>query len=563
LKWALNRSARAHALDCSVTGPAALTARERPEEIPLSPAQRRLWFLSRLDGPGATYHLPLCARLSGPLDRDALRDALGDVVARHESLRTVFPDTGGRPRQLVLEADQARPELRVCHATEFALAADVSRAAGTGFDLSSELPLRAHLFVLSPTEHVLLVVLHHIVGDGWSLAPLARDLGEAYAARRGGAAPEWVALPVQYADYTLWQRQVLGDEEDSGSELAGQVGYWREALAGLPEELTLPVDRARPARMSYRGATETFRVDADVHRRLAALAREHGASVFMVIQAGLAALLSRLGAGEDIPLGSPIAGRTDEGLEELVGFFVNTLVLRTDVSGDPTFAELVERVREADLAAYAHQQLTKMGVEIRTGAEVTEVTPTAVHLADGASIETETVIWTAGVQASPAGQWLEVETDKAGRIQVDGRLRVPGLEDVYVIGDTALALDERDQPLPGLAQVAKQQGRYLGRALARKAAGQPWPGPFRFRNYGNMAVVGRNAAVADLGWWRTAGFIAWLLWGLVHIYLLIGFRNKLVVTVTWLWSYLTYQRGARLITGERKAPLEGEPGVRA
>lgn len=214
------------------------------------------------------------------------------------------------------------------------------------------------------------------------------------------------------------------------------------------------------------------------------------------------------------------------------------------------------------LAAFARRRLERLGVEIRFNAPVEDVDDESV-VAAGERIRAGLVVWTAGVQASPAGRWLGVETDKAGRIKVDDDLGVPGLEDVYVIGDTALVLGKDGEPLPGLAQVAKQQGQYLGRALARKGAGQPWPGPFRFRNYGNMAVIGRNAAVADFGWWRTAGFVAWLLWFVVHVYLLIGFRNKLVVTVAWVWAYLTHQRGARLITGERKAPLEGEPGVRS
>ncbi|MFE6505054.1 non-ribosomal peptide synthase/polyketide synthase, partial [Kitasatospora sp. NPDC057738] len=347
----------AAAVDVAGRARPALGRRERSEAVPLSFAQRRLWFLHRMEGPSATYNIPLTLRLSGHLDQRALEAALTDLVERHESLRTVFPVVDGVPCQRVLDADAARPRLRVTEAGEHDLPDLLAEAARHGFELSEEPPLRAELFRLGTEEHVLLLVVHHIAGDGWSAGPLLRDLRTAYAARTEGAKPEWSPLPVQYADYALWQRELLGDGADPDSLLSGQLAYWREQLADLPEQVELPFDRPRPAAMSYRGAHLPVRIDAELHQGLRALARDGGASLFMVLQAGLAALLGKLGAGTDVPIGTPIAGRTDEALDDLVGFFVNTLVLRTDLSGDPSFTELLGRVRSDALAAYAHQDV--------------------------------------------------------------------------------------------------------------------------------------------------------------------------------------------------------------
>ncbi|MCX4692919.1 non-ribosomal peptide synthase/polyketide synthase [Streptomyces sp. NBC_01408] len=343
-------------LEGAGAGRPAVVAGVRPERLPLSFGQQRLWFLHGLEGPSATYNVPMAVRLSGVLDREALRAALGDVVGRHESLRTVFAEDSAGAFQVVLGAGVEVPwdEESV---TAAALVGRLVEVSGRAVDLARELPLRATLFELGEREHVLALVCHHIATDGWSLRPLVRDLTAAYEARVQGRVPQWAGLPVQYADYALWQRDFLGSETDSGSVISGQLGYWSEQLDGVPVELSLPVDRPRPLVASYRGARVDFVVPAEVSARLSGFARESRSSEFMVLQAVLALLLARSGAGEDIPIGTPIAGRGDDAVDDLVGMFINTLVLRTDVSGEPTFRELVDRVRETNLGAYAHQDV--------------------------------------------------------------------------------------------------------------------------------------------------------------------------------------------------------------
>ncbi|NDZ79516.1 amino acid adenylation domain-containing protein, partial [Streptomyces sp. SID10853] len=341
-------------LDTSAPARPRLVPAVRPERVPLSYAQRRLWFLHRMEGPSPTYNIPLAIRLTGPLDVAALRLAVTDLVDRHESLRTVFPPDDGDPCQVVLDAGSATVEWDVTETGTDGLTAALTSAARFAFDLTSHLPLRARLLRAGPEDHVLLLLLHHSAGDDWSLAPLADDLAAAYTARRAGGAPQLAPLPVQYADYALWQRELLSGTSDVA---AGQLAFWAGQLAGLPDQLDLPADRTRPAVASHRGGTVPVRIDAELHRAVRALAQRCGATVFMTLQAGLAALLTRLGAGTDIPLGSPVAGRTDRALEDLVGFFANTLVLRTDTSGDPGFAELLARVRAVDLAAFDHQDI--------------------------------------------------------------------------------------------------------------------------------------------------------------------------------------------------------------
>ncbi|MGW1179580.1 condensation domain-containing protein, partial [Kitasatospora sp. NPDC002543] len=227
----------------------------------------------------------------------------------------------------------------------------ISAEAFTVFDLSTELPLRVVLFTLGGEESVLSVAIHHIASDGWSMRPLWEGLTAAYRARLAGAAPDWEPLAVQYADYALWQHHQLGELMDQ------QLDHWAEVLRDAPQEVALPLDRPRPGTASHAGGLVEFGLNAELHAELQALARRNGVTLFMVLHAAVAALLSRLGAGTDIPIGTVVAGRSDEALDELVGFFVNTLVLRTDLSGSPTFDELLGRVREADLAAFSNQDV--------------------------------------------------------------------------------------------------------------------------------------------------------------------------------------------------------------
>ncbi|MEU7892143.1 amino acid adenylation domain-containing protein [Nonomuraea sp. NPDC049152] len=333
--------------------PALTAVTERPAEPPLSFAQQRLWVIEQLEGPSAVYNFPLVMRLRGELDVEALRAALADLTARHEALRTLIVEREGRPFQRVVPVGQAIPSVELVEADEASLEAIVARP----FDLAAELPLRATVVRLGERDHVLALLLHHITTDEWSDGPFLRDLSAAYAARLRGAAPAWEPLPVQYVDYTLWQRRLLGDRSDPGSLAARQLAFWAETLRGAPERLELPTDRPHPARPAAAGGELRVEFGVEDSERLRLLAQRSGVSMFMVCHAAVAALLHRLGAGDDLPLGVPVSGRADEALDDLVGFFVNTLVLRADVSGDPTFAELVARVREHDLAAFSHQDV--------------------------------------------------------------------------------------------------------------------------------------------------------------------------------------------------------------
>ncbi|MEQ7005672.1 amino acid adenylation domain-containing protein [Actinopolymorpha sp. B17G11] len=338
----------------------ALRPSIREGDLPVSAAQQRLLYQQTAEGTNPAYNVPFALRLVGDLDRDALQQAVRDLVRRHESLRTVFPSVesaAGTAGQRILDPDHADVDLRQVATNAGALPDDLAAASRYAFGLTREIPLRPYLFAIGAREHVLLLLFHHIAVDEWSVDPLVRELAHAYAVRRAGGTPTWAPLHVQYSDFAAWERQVLGDETDPASLVARELDFWREALRGLPEQLELPTDRPRPSVASYAGAVARFSIPVDLHAHIRGLARESGSSVFMVVQAALAALLSRLGAGTDIPIGTPVAGRNDPGLDDLVGFFVNTVVLRTDTSGDPSFAGLLARVRQGDLAAFDHQEV--------------------------------------------------------------------------------------------------------------------------------------------------------------------------------------------------------------
>ncbi|MEU4435765.1 amino acid adenylation domain-containing protein, partial [Nocardia rhamnosiphila] len=346
------------------SGRVALTPRERPiqilptgevvEQVPLSLAQQRMWFLNRYDTESAVNNIPIAIRMSGYLDIAALQVAFIDVIDRHESLRTVFPQKGRAPVQVILDAAQVVPDLTPYLIREDRLIDHLIDLVTMAFDVTVEVPLHARLFEISENEYVLGMVVHHISADGWSMGPLARDVMAAYAARVSWEPPAWASLPVQYADYALWQREVLGSEDDPNSLISEQVRYWKEKLAGLPDELVLPADRPRAAVSSFSGGVHSFEISPETRRRIVDLGWRHNASPFMVVHSALAVFLARITGESDIGVGTPVAGRGDAALENLVGMFVNTLVLRTPVRGDMSFTELLAEVRNTDLQAFAH-----------------------------------------------------------------------------------------------------------------------------------------------------------------------------------------------------------------
>ncbi|OZE92054.1 non-ribosomal peptide synthetase [Rhodococcoides fascians] len=336
---------------------APLTARTRPERIPLSLAQQRMWFLDQFEPDSAAYNIPIVVRLTGELNETALRTAIDDIRERHETLRTVYPDVDGVGHQRVLGIDESPFELGVDTCTENDALGRIRVLVNSSFALSEEPPFRAHLFRVGDTEGILAVVVHHIAADGFSIGPLMRDIVYAYAARVGGRTPMWEPLKVQYADFSVWQREVLGEENDPESLVCTQIDYWKRRLAGSPEQLDLPTDRPRPVAQSERGAVHGFAIGGALHRDVVGLGLDVGCTPFMVVHAAFAILLARTAATEDVTIGTPIAGRGERALDDVIGMFVNTLVLRSEIRPSDTVRDVLASTRESDLDAFANSDL--------------------------------------------------------------------------------------------------------------------------------------------------------------------------------------------------------------
>ncbi|HEU0300910.1 MAG TPA: amino acid adenylation domain-containing protein, partial [Longimicrobium sp.] len=330
---------------------------DRNGHLPLSFAQQRLWFLEQFGNLGSTYHVRRRLRLRGALDRAALVRALDRIVARHEALRTVFVEVDGRAEQRIASIESSRFPL-VEHDLAGRADADgelrriTSEEAEGRFDLARGPLIRGRLVRLAEDDHVLLLTMHHVVSDSWSMGVLVHELGALYAAFRAGAADPLPPLPVQYADYAAWQRRWV-----EGEVLEAQAAYWTRALAGAPELLELPTDRPRPARQDFAGASLGVELDAELSEALRALGRRQGTTLFMTVLAGWAAVLGRLSGQAEVVIGTPSANRGRREIEGLIGFFLNSLPLRIDLSGAPTVAELLGRARARALEAQAHQDI--------------------------------------------------------------------------------------------------------------------------------------------------------------------------------------------------------------
>jgi amino acid adenylation domain-containing protein len=332
---------------------------DRNAALPLSWAQQRLWFLDQLDhAAGAAYHMPAALRLSGTLDRDALRATLDRIVARHEGLRTTFASAADGPVQVFARADcgfaLAEHDLRDLDQSEReqALARLSAAEATTLFDLAAGPLIRGQLIRLADDEHILLVTQHHVISDGWSVGILVKEVSVLYAAFSQGQPDPLPPLAIQYADYAFWQRQWL-----QGDTLDQQIAFWRTHLEGAPALLELPADRPRPAVQSYAGGSVALTIPAELAAGLRSLAQRHGATLFMTLLGGWSILMARMSGQDDVVIGTPVANRQRTEIEALIGFFVNTLALRVKLGDDPSVAQLLDQVKASTVAAYSHQDL--------------------------------------------------------------------------------------------------------------------------------------------------------------------------------------------------------------
>ncbi|OLT34832.1 hypothetical protein BJF84_16075 [Rhodococcus sp. CUA-806] len=330
-----------------------LSARPRPAVVPLSFAQQRMWVLNRIDPTSTSYNVSLALRLSGQLDTDALAEAITDVLARHETLRTRYPEVGGTGSQQVMSVTDVEWDTTPVPVRDRDVAEQVRTLLGTSFDVSTSVPVLVRILARSADEHILVLVVHHIAIDGFSLGPLTRDLMTAYAARSMGQEPGWAPLDVQYADFVLWQRDVLGESSDPASIMSAQESFWQRTLAEIRPQTGIATDRPRAASASGLGRTHEFTVDGAVVQALHETAREHNSTLFMALHTALAIVLSKLSGDEDIVVGTPVAGRGEAALDDIVGMFVNTLVLRTPVSQDVSASDVLQIARRVDLEAFA------------------------------------------------------------------------------------------------------------------------------------------------------------------------------------------------------------------
>jgi acyl carrier protein len=334
-----------------------LVRASREGRLPVSFAQQRLWFIDQLEPGNPFYNIPVAVRLSGVLDVGALERTLSEIIRRHEALRTHFAEADGEPVQVISPAEPLPlPLTDLSHLDEGEREAEARRltaeAARTPFALNTPPLIKGWLLRLSTDEHVALLTMHHVVSDGWSTGVLIKEVAALYQAFSQGQPSPLAELEIQYADYAVWQRGWL-----RGEALEEQVAYWRKQLGGTLPVLELPMGRPRPAIVSHRGRTLSFILPREAADRLRELSRREGVTLFMTLLAAFKALLHRYTGQDDVVVGTPIAGRNRRETEGLIGFFVNTLALRTDLSGDPSVRDLLRRVREVTLSAYAHQDV--------------------------------------------------------------------------------------------------------------------------------------------------------------------------------------------------------------